>query len=97
MTYFDKLVQVKWQYNEAHNQKISIVGAGEIIKRVVFGLVKSNRITINTAEEFAMEVPKAVPSIMKIPCRSSIKDIRTNLRIFGTSIPSLCPDLSTFG
>ena len=29
-----------------------------------------------------MEVPKAVLSIMKIPCRSSIKDIRTNLRVY---------------
>ena len=82
MTYFDKLVQVKWHYNEAHNEKVSIVGVGETIKRVVFGLVKSNRITIKTAEEFAVEVPKAVLSIMKIPCRSSIKDIRTNLRVY---------------
>ena len=36
------------------------------IKRVVFGLVKSNKITINTAEEFATEASKAVPFIQSI-------------------------------
>ena len=34
--------------------------------RVVFGLLKSNKITINTAEEFATKTSKALPSIQPI-------------------------------
>ena len=36
------------------------------IKREVFGLVKSNKITINSAEEFAREASRAVPLIKPI-------------------------------
>ena len=35
-------------------------------KRVAFGLMKSNKITISTAEEVATEAPKALPSIQSI-------------------------------
>ena len=38
-------------------------GVGWTSKRVVSALVKSNKITINTAEEFTTKVSKAVPSI----------------------------------
>ena len=41
-------------------------GVGGAIKKVVLGLVKSNKIMINTAEEFATETSKAVPSIQSI-------------------------------
>ena len=41
-------------------------GVGRTIKRVVFGFVKSNKITIKTAEEFETEAPKAVPLIQSI-------------------------------
>ena len=41
-------------------------GTGRIIKRVVFGLVKSNKIMINTAEELGREASNAVSSIQSI-------------------------------
>ena len=41
-------------------------GVGRTIKTVVFGLVKSNKITIKTAEEFVTEASKAVLSIQSI-------------------------------
>ena len=41
-------------------------GVGGTIKRVVFELVKSNKITINTAKKIAMEASKAVASIQPI-------------------------------
>ena len=37
MTYFDKLVQVKWHYNEAHNEKVSIVGLARQLKEWFLG------------------------------------------------------------
>ena len=40
-----------------------IVFAGQLIKRVVFEFKKSNKITINMAEEFATETSKAMLSI----------------------------------
>ena len=49
-------------------------GVGRTIKSVVFGLVKSNKITINTAEYFATEASKAVPSIQSI-CLSQDDEI----------------------
>ena len=56
MTQFDKLVQLEWHYNEAHHGESPMYGVDETIKRVVFGLLKSEKITINTAEQFATEV-----------------------------------------
>ena len=41
-------------------------GVGGTIKRVDFELVKSNKIMINTAEEFATEASKIVSSIQSI-------------------------------
>ena len=41
-------------------------GVGGTIKRVVFDLVKSNKITINSEEEFAKEISRAMPSIKSI-------------------------------
>ena len=64
--HFDKSVQLEWHYNEAHHGKAPMDGISKTIKRVVFGLVKSNKITINTAEEFATEAFKALPSIQSI-------------------------------
>ena len=64
LTHFDKSVQLEWHYNKAHHgRKGPIDGVRGTIQRVVFGLVKSNKITINTAEEFATEASKVVPSI----------------------------------
>ena len=37
-------------------------GVGGTIKRVVYGLVKSGHININTAEESAAEASEGVPS-----------------------------------
>ena len=55
MTHFDKSVQLEWHYNEDHQGKGPMNGVGVAIKRVVFGLMKSNKITINTEEEFGTE------------------------------------------
>ena len=63
MTHFDKSVQLEWHYNDDHHGKGPMDGVDGTIERVVFVLVKSNKITINTAEEFATEASKAVPSI----------------------------------
>ena len=41
-------------------------GVAGTIKRVVLGLLKSNKFTINTAEETTTEASKAVPSIQSI-------------------------------
>ena len=66
MTHFDKSVQLELHYNEAHHGKGPMNGVGGTIKRVIFGLVKSNKITINTAEEFAAEASVAMTSIQSI-------------------------------
>ena len=66
MTRFDKSVQLEWHYNETHHGQSPMDGVGGTIKRVAFGFVKSSKITINTAEEFATEASKAVPSIQSI-------------------------------
>ena len=66
MTRFDKLEQLEWHYNKAHHGKGPMDGVGGTIKRVVLGLVKSNKITINAAEEFATEASKYKPSIQSI-------------------------------
>ena len=63
MTHFDKSVQLEWHYNDDYHGKGPMDGVDGTIERVVFVLVKSNKITINTAEEFATEASKAVPSI----------------------------------
>ena len=63
MAHFDKSVQLEQHYNENHHEKGLMDGVGGTIKRMVFGLVKSNKIKINTPEEFATEASKAVPSI----------------------------------
>ena len=41
-------------------------GIAEIIKRVVFRMVKSNKITIHKAGKFAAETSKSMPSIHSI-------------------------------
>ena len=66
MTHFDKSVQFEWHYNETHPGKGPMDGVGGTIKRVVSGLAKSSKITINTAEKFATEASKTVPSIQSI-------------------------------
>ena len=66
MTHFDKTVQLEWHYNRAHYEKGLVDGVGETKERMIFGLVESNKITINTAEEFATEASKVVPSIQSI-------------------------------
>ena len=66
MTNFDTSVQLEWHYNEANYGKGPMDNAGGTMKRVVFRLLKSNKITINTAEELATEVSKAVPSIQPV-------------------------------
>ena len=60
------MIQLEWHYSEVYYEKDPIDGVGGTIKRVVFGLVKSNKITISTAEEFAMEASKTVSSIQSI-------------------------------
>ena len=66
MTLFDKSGQFEWHYNEVHHGKEHIHGLCGTIKGVIFGLVKSNKIMINTKEEFATEGSKALPSIYLI-------------------------------
>ena len=66
MTHFGKSVQLEWHYNETNHGKGPMDDVCETIKRMVFRLVKSNKITINAAEEFATEASKAVPSIKSI-------------------------------
>ena len=60
MAHFDNSVQLEWHYNEAHHGKGPMDGVGGTIKRVVFELVKSHKITINIAAESATEDSKAV-------------------------------------
>ena len=43
-----------------------IDGVGGTIKRVVYGMVKSKHININTAEEFAAKASKGVSSIKSL-------------------------------
>ena len=74
MTNFDKSVQLEWHYNEANYGKCPMDDVGGTMTRVVFGLLKSNKITIKTAEEFATEVSKAVPSIQLV-CVSQYDEI----------------------
>ena len=64
MTHFEKSIQREWHYNETHHGKGPIDAVGGTIKRVVFGLMKFKKITINTAEE--LEASKAVPLIQLI-------------------------------
>ena len=66
MTNLDKSVQSEWHFNEASHWKDHGDCVSGTIKRVVFGLVKSNKITIYTAEGFVMEASKTVPSIQSI-------------------------------
>ena len=58
MIHFDKSVQLEWHYNEVGYGKSVTDSVGRTIKGAVFGLVKSNQITINTAEEFGTEALK---------------------------------------
>ena len=53
-----------WQ--RAHHGKGMMDGVGGTIKRVVYGLVKSRYININTAEEFAAEASKGLPPIKSL-------------------------------
>ena len=41
-------------------------GVGGTIRRLVFAMVKPNKITINTVEEFETEASKAVLSIQSV-------------------------------
>ena len=66
MIHFDKSVQLEWHYSETHYGKGPMDGVGGTIKRVVFGLEKSNKITINTSDKLAMEASKAVRSMKSI-------------------------------
>ena len=66
MTHFDKSAQHEWHYNKAHDGKGCMDSFGGTIKRVVLGLVKSNKITINTVKKFAKKASKTVSSIQSI-------------------------------
>jgi len=66
LTHFEKGINLEWHYNEAHHGKGPMDGVGGTIKRVIYGLVKSRKIVINSAEEFAAEASKAVPSITSV-------------------------------
>ena len=66
MTNLDKSVQSEWHFNEANHWKDPGDCVSGTIKRVVFGLVQSNKITIYTAEGFVTEASKTVPSIQSI-------------------------------
>ena len=74
MTNLDKSVQSEWHFNEANHWKDPGDCVSGTIKRVVFGLVQSNKITIYTAEGFVMEASKTVPSIQSI-CLSEDDEI----------------------
>ena len=61
LTHFDRNIALQWNYGKG-----PMDGVGGTIKRVVYGLVKFRHITINTAEEFAAEASKSVPSIKSL-------------------------------
>ena len=63
VAHFVNSVQLEQHYNENHHEKGTMDVVGGTIKGMVFGLVKSNKIKINTSEEFATEASKAMPSI----------------------------------
>ena len=52
MIHFDKSVWLEWHYNKAHHERGPMDGIGRTIKTVVFVLVKSNKVTRITAEEY---------------------------------------------
>ena len=54
---FERNIALQWNYNEAHQGKGPMDGVQGTIKLVVYGLVKSRHININTAEEFAENAP----------------------------------------
>ena len=54
-------------------------GVGGTIKRVVFDLVKSNKITINSEEEFAKEISRAMPSIKSIYVHKMMRSLSHRL------------------
>ena len=66
LSHFDRNIALQWNYNEAHHGKGPMEGVGATIKQVVYGLVKSRHININTAEEFAEEASKGVLSIKSL-------------------------------
>ena len=66
LAHFDRNIALQWNYNEAHHGNGPMDDVGGTIKRVVYGLVKSRHININTAEEFAPERSKDVPSIKSL-------------------------------
>lgn len=55
MTHYENSFEFEWHCNEVSHGKSPMVGVGGTIKLVAFGLVKLNKITINSAEEFARE------------------------------------------
>lgn len=66
LTHFDRNIALQWNYNEAHHSEGAMDGVGGAIKRVVYGLVKSRHININTDDEFATEATKGVHSIKSL-------------------------------
>ena len=66
LTQFDRNIALQWNYNEEHHGKGPMDVVGGTIKQVVYGLVKSRHININTAEEFTAEGSQGVPSIKSL-------------------------------
>ena len=61
--YCNEGITLECNYNEAHYSKGPMDGIGEKTKNVVFRLVKTGRVIINSAEEFSVAANKFVPSI----------------------------------
>ena len=49
-------IELEWHYNQAHHGKGPMDGIGGTVKNKVFREVLSNRIVVNTPEEFTMHV-----------------------------------------
>ena len=66
MTHFSKDYNVKWYYNERHHGKGPMDGLGGTVKNIVFRHVKSNKIKISNAHDFAKYADSIVKGITSL-------------------------------
>ena len=62
----DQEIDVEWHYNEAHHGKGPMDGVGRTIKNLVFGAVKSGKVSVKDLKEFAKAANDIVPSIRSL-------------------------------
>ena len=53
LTHIQKEIYIEWHYNEAHHGKVPMDGIGGTVKNLVYRMVFSGDVVINTPKEFA--------------------------------------------